>query len=84
MEEKRKWARFHFVAIKENEVVLYMHDRLISKTCCRVVGEELRNGVYHILTLQKEKQRKGKCICFCTLRSIPEQQVILFASGKGN
>ena len=32
MEEKRKWTKFRFLAIKQNKDVLYIHEGLISKT----------------------------------------------------
>lgn len=32
MEEKRKWTKYHFLAVKENKNVLYIHEGLLSKT----------------------------------------------------
>lgn len=32
MEEKRKWTKFRFLAVKQNKDVLYIHEGLISKT----------------------------------------------------
>lgn len=34
MEEKRKWTKFDFVAVKENKDVLYIHEGLISQDYC--------------------------------------------------